>query len=90
MFILAQNGAAAVDAMGLEIRALDQRLDDGSVQTVAFQIFGFGFGFQVLLGEYPMEQQARDVFNDILVSMRRNESFYDVRSEERKFIDRKG
>lgn len=92
MFILAASGASVVDATGLDIRAISQQVQmpDGSIQmqTIGFEIIGFGFGYSVSLGQYQMEQQARDVFNDILANIRQDKDFYDVREHEKKFVER--
>ena len=90
MFILSSNGASLVDATGLDIRAINQQMENGSVQTVGFEIVGFGFGYSVSLGTYPMEAQARDIFNDMLASLRKDKDFYDVREQEKKFQERWG
>jgi hypothetical protein len=94
MFILSANGASLVDATGLEIRAIDQQrqMEDGSIQieTVGYEIIGFGIGFSVSLGQYAMEQQARDIFNDMLAGIKKNKDFYDVRENELKFRERWG
>ena len=92
MFILSANGASLVDTTGLDIRAINQQvqMEDGSiqVQTIGFEIIGFGFGYSVSLGQYPMEQQARDIFNDMLANIKQNKEFYDVREHEKKFVER--
>lgn len=87
MFVLSQSGVAGLDAMGYDINVQERQLQDGSTVRV-FMIIGFGFGFNLLLGEYTIEEQARAVLTDIYVAMRNGEEFYDIREKEKKFINR--
>ena len=87
MFVLSQSGVAGLDAMGYDINVQDCQLQDGSTVRV-FMIIGFGFGFNLLLGEYTIEEQARAVLTDIYVAMRNGEEFYDIREKEKKFVNR--
>ena len=89
MFILSSNGASLVDATGLDIRTVERQMEDGNFAVVGFELVGFGFGYSVTLGTYAMEKQARDIFNDILVHMKKGKTeFYDVREQEKKFQER--
>lgn len=92
MFVIAQSGASCVDFTGLDIRVImSQDVDkDGRPIPLGYSIIGYGFGNEVLLAEYAIEQQARDVFGDILVCMKRGDKFYDIREKESKFVGRKG
>lgn len=96
MFILSANGASVVDATGVTInpineqRGIDEATGQPIIVTVAFEIVGWGFGYSVQLAVYGMEQQARDIFNDILANIKKNTDFYDVREHERKFVERWG
>lgn len=90
MFVLAQSGASAVDLTGLDIRVNTHEDENGQIVTDSLSVIGYGFGYEVLLGQYALEEQARAIFNDILVKMKNGRDFYDVQEEERKFVDNKG
>jgi len=89
LVILSDSGASCVDAMGLDIRVARRQNEDGSVASW-FQLIGYGYGFEVLLGEFALEEQVRDIFNDILAKMRKGVDFYDVQECRRKFEGRRG
>lgn len=87
-----------VDATGLQIVPYNEERqvigDDGqphvTVVTVAFDVLAYGFGYNICVGTYELEEQARALFNDILTHLKKGDQFYDVKTNEGKFMARMG
>lgn len=87
-----------VDATGLQILPINQERqvmgDDGQphvvVVTIGFDVVAYGFGYNIVVGSYELEEQARALFNDILTHLKKGDEFYDVKTNEGKFLARVG
>ena len=90
MFVLSASTTSLMDVTGLDIQVYQEVDEDGKPAGEGNQIVGFSFGYSLVLGKYPSLQLAKLVFDDMLASIKKDKSFYDVRLEQEKFIGRQG
>jgi len=90
MFVLSASTTSFMDVTGLDIQMYQDVDQNGNPTEAGYQIVGYSFGYSLVLGKYPTVELAKMVFDDMLASIKKDKSFYDVRAEQEKFIGRQG